>query len=170
MKTLLTEVRARVDDDFPEVPAALYVRIALGDGNVTGHGQYAMTPAQLVRFREALLDDARSAETSARPARSRWRGLARRAESLKRVPRGIDPEHPRADLLRKLFACSQGFITDEFTCATCLVALGTGDSLPMLCANRRNWSQLRIRQGVPFPAASCFSFSLGSFCSSGSAE
>jgi uncharacterized protein (TIGR02453 family) len=87
-----------------EQPAALYLNVGVGGGDMgelTAHGQYAMAPAQLERYRAALLDPRRGEEIA-----SLVRGLVKAgfrvgaAETLKKVPRGVDPEHPHADLLR----------------------------------------------------------------------
>jgi uncharacterized protein (DUF2461 family) len=61
-----------------------------------------MQPPQLARFREALLDERRGGEVSAilrRLARAKFEVGSH--DVLQRVPRGIDPGHPRADLLRR---------------------------------------------------------------------
>jgi uncharacterized protein (DUF2461 family) len=61
-----------------------------------------MTPPQLARFRAAVADDRQGAALAAL-----LKGLARAGygvgghETLARVPRGIDPAHPRGDLLRQ---------------------------------------------------------------------
>ena len=59
-----------------------------------------MLPPQLARFRAAVLDD-RGAELARILRKLRGAGYAVGAhEELKKVPRGLDEEHPRADLLR----------------------------------------------------------------------
>lgn len=87
-------------DPGPSAPSALYLH--LGDGEVFAcAGHYRMLPPQLARFRAALLDDGQGAALA-----TLLKGLARAGygtgahETLARVPRGIDPAHPRADLLR----------------------------------------------------------------------
>lgn len=61
-----------------------------------------MTPPQLARFRAALLDEQQGAALA-----TLLRGLGRAGygtgahDTLVKVPRGIDPAHPRADLLRQ---------------------------------------------------------------------
>ena len=70
-------------------------------GLFAGSGYYHLQNDQLERFRRAV-DDARSgpqlAKAVAALRKQRYEVDAR--ESLKRAPRGFDPEHPRGDLLR----------------------------------------------------------------------
>jgi uncharacterized protein (TIGR02453 family) len=70
-------------------------------GLYAGSGYYHLQSDQLERFRRAV-DDARSgpqlAKSVAALRKQRYEVDAR--ESLKRAPRGFDPEHPRGDLLR----------------------------------------------------------------------
>jgi uncharacterized protein (TIGR02453 family) len=92
--------RGRGNASVTEVPAALYISIGIGGEELTGHGQYAMTPSQLTKFRAALLDSKRGAEVARIATKLTKAGfLLTAAETLKKVPRGIDPHHPRADLL-----------------------------------------------------------------------
>ena len=93
--------RGRGGGAVTEVPAALYVGLGFGEEELSAHGQYAMAPAQLERYRAALLDDARGAEVAKLvKALLKASFVLGAAETLKKVPRGVDPEHPRADLLR----------------------------------------------------------------------
>lgn len=84
----------------PSAPAPLYFHI--GTDMFAAAGHYMMLPDQLARFREAVLDDARG-----RPLASILAGLEKRGfvvgahEALKKVPRGMDPGHPRAALLKQ---------------------------------------------------------------------
>jgi uncharacterized protein (TIGR02453 family) len=83
-----------------EVPIALYFHVGYEEV-FAGSGFYGMDPATLARHRRAVLDARRGAELGrlvAGLARKGWVLEAR--ESNKRVPAGVDPEHPRADLLR----------------------------------------------------------------------
>jgi uncharacterized protein (TIGR02453 family) len=80
--------------------AAYYAHIG-AEGLYAGSGYYIFAPDQLERFRAAVAD----ARTGPRLAaaldalrRKRYEVAAR--ESLKRVPRGFDPDHPRAELLK----------------------------------------------------------------------
>jgi uncharacterized protein (DUF2461 family) len=74
-----------------------------GQGEVfVASGQYMMDAPQLARFREAVLDDRRGREIAAIVGRLERAGFAPAAhETLQRVPRGIEPDHPRADLLKR---------------------------------------------------------------------
>ena len=94
--------RGRGGSGVTEVPAALYLSVGIGDGgNVSAHGQYMMSPEQLERFRAALLDDKRGGEVASACAALEKAGFRMSAgETLKKVPRGVDPDHPRAELLK----------------------------------------------------------------------
>ena len=60
-----------------------------------------MTPPQLARFREAVADDRRGAALTALLKSLTRAGYGVGAhETMAKVPRGMDPAHPRADLLR----------------------------------------------------------------------
>jgi uncharacterized protein (TIGR02453 family) len=85
----------------PSAAAALYVHVGVGERFVAA-GQYMMDGPQLQRFREALLDDAQGAKV-AKLVRSLERAgyTTGSYDQLQRVPWGVDPEHPRADLLRR---------------------------------------------------------------------
>jgi uncharacterized protein (TIGR02453 family) len=85
----------------PSAPSPLYLH--LGDTEAFAcAGHYMMTPPQLARFREAVADDTRGAALA-----TLLKGLTRAGygigahETMARVPRGMDPAHPRADLLRQ---------------------------------------------------------------------
>lgn len=83
-----------------ESPAALYFQVSFEEA-FAGYGLYRMDPETLARHRAALLDPRRGAEVARIVARLQARGCAMEAaETLKRVPAGLDPEHPRAALLR----------------------------------------------------------------------
>jgi uncharacterized protein (DUF2461 family) len=60
-----------------------------------------MSRDQLARYREALLDDGPGGELARMSEGLAGAGFELHAsERLQRVPRGVDPAHPRADLLR----------------------------------------------------------------------
>ncbi len=90
-----------------EAPAALYLHAGLEmDGGRAGcfgaAGMYGMMPDALARFREALLDDRRGGAIAAVVAQLEKKGFRVTAmETTKKVPRGVDPDHPRAELLKK---------------------------------------------------------------------
>ena len=84
----------------PGQPVPVYVQ--LGTETFVGAGHYMMEPAQLARYRAAVLDD----DTG--PALARIVSALEKAkfrivsfDALKKVPRGIDPAHPRAELLKR---------------------------------------------------------------------
>jgi uncharacterized protein (TIGR02453 family) len=83
----------------PSVPAALYLQ--LGTETMAAAGHYVMSPPELARFRAAVADDTRGKALAKLIATLRKKGYATRApEVLKRVPKGFDPEHARAELLK----------------------------------------------------------------------
>jgi uncharacterized protein (TIGR02453 family) len=66
-----------------------------------GAGCHMMAPDQLARFRAAIDDDRSGAALVSAVTAVEAQGVAVTAsEQLKRVPRGFDPAHPRAELLR----------------------------------------------------------------------
>jgi len=85
----------------PGGAAALYVHVGAGELFVCA-GQYMMDGEQLKRFRAAVVDGKRGKEltTLLRPL-LRAGFTVGSYEQLQRVPRGFDPEHPQADLLRR---------------------------------------------------------------------
>lgn len=81
-------------------PAALYLQIGPGE-RFTGSGCWMLEPDALRRFRAALLDPRRGAALAKHLTALRAKGFTpSSAESLVRVPAGLDPDHPRAALLR----------------------------------------------------------------------
>lgn len=77
----------------------LYVQLS-ADGLMTGGGYYVMAKDQLVRYRAAVEDDAAGGRFADVVAGLVGSGFRLAGETLKRAPRGVDPEHPRVDLLR----------------------------------------------------------------------
>ncbi len=64
-------------------------------------GLYMFPPESLAAFRQAVLDEQKGAAlVKATRTVSRHKGILIGGEHYKRVPRGIDPNHPRADWLR----------------------------------------------------------------------
>lgn len=85
----------------PSGAAALYVHVA-ADELFVGAGQYMMDGEQLKRFRAAVDDPKRGAELAKLLATLTRAGFTVEShEQTQRVPRGFDPDHPRADLLRR---------------------------------------------------------------------
>jgi uncharacterized protein (TIGR02453 family) len=85
----------------PGGAAALYLHVGADELFVCA-GQYMMDGEQLKRFRAAVVDAKRGKEltTLLRPL-LRAGFTVGSYEQLQRVPRGFDPEHPQADLLRR---------------------------------------------------------------------
>ena len=80
--------------------AAYYVQISAA-GLFAGSGYYHLESDQLERFRDAVADNRTGPKLAAAVAalrKGRYEVAAR--DSLKRAPRGIDPDHPRVELLR----------------------------------------------------------------------
>jgi uncharacterized protein (TIGR02453 family) len=85
----------------PSGAAALYVHVG-ADEVFVGAGQYMMDGEQLKRFRAAVDDAKRGPElTKILATLGRAAFSVESYEQTQRVPRGFDPEHPRADLLRR---------------------------------------------------------------------
>jgi uncharacterized protein (TIGR02453 family) len=85
----------------PSSPAPLYVHLGATELFVCA-GHYLMEGPQLARFRAAVLEEPRGAALATMLAALVRSGFAIGShETLQKVPRGIDPAHPRADLLRR---------------------------------------------------------------------
>jgi uncharacterized protein (TIGR02453 family) len=84
-----------------EVPMALYVHV--GEPNsFAAAGHYVMDPRALERYRAAVADDKRGRELDKLLNALTKQGFSVRShDSYKRVPKGHDPEHPRAEHLRR---------------------------------------------------------------------
>lgn len=77
-----------------------YIKFA-ADGLGVGAGAYMMDSAALKRFRAAVADDTTGPRLVSIIATLHKTGIGVSThESLKRVPPGFAPDHPRADLLR----------------------------------------------------------------------
>jgi uncharacterized protein (TIGR02453 family) len=78
---------------------ALYLQIGPEEGAAAGH--WAMDPDQLVRYRRAVLDerDGATLEKLLRPLVASGYQIISAAQ-LTRAPKGVDPAHPRAPILR----------------------------------------------------------------------
>lgn len=77
----------------------LSVRLDLDGLWVSGGWSYA-TPDQVARYRGAVADDGTGSELVELTSALQQRGFELGGTTLKRVPRGFAPDHPRADLLR----------------------------------------------------------------------
>ena len=84
----------------PAQPVPIYVQ--LGTETFVGAGHYMMEPSQLGRYREAVLDDGSGKALGRIVAgleKAKYRLVS--FDALKKVPRGLDPSHPRAELLKR---------------------------------------------------------------------
>lgn len=85
----------------PAVPAPLYVHVGATETFVAA-GHYMMLPPQLAQYRAALLDDDTGEPVARMVAKLTRAGFRVGAyDTLKKVPRGVDPAHPRAALLKQ---------------------------------------------------------------------
>jgi len=92
---------ARTGKKTTDVPFALYFHIGATE-RFGAAGHYIMDTDSLSRFRLAVEDDARGMELEKILAKLAKRGYVADAhEGFKRVPKGFDPEHPRAELLKR---------------------------------------------------------------------
>jgi uncharacterized protein (TIGR02453 family) len=86
-----------------ETPVAVYMHF--GTENVVASGIYAMEAPALARYRAAVANDARGRELVKILAKLQKGGFSsdsmHKDESLKKVPKGFDPDHPRGDLLKR---------------------------------------------------------------------
>jgi uncharacterized protein (TIGR02453 family) len=79
--------------------APLYVEVS-ATGLVLGGGYFHMSRDQVARYRAAVQAEATGAELDVLTRALGQRGFTVIGERLQRPPRGVDPGHPRADLLR----------------------------------------------------------------------
>jgi uncharacterized protein (TIGR02453 family) len=79
--------------------ASFYVQIS-ARGLFVGAGCYHMSRDQLARYRQAVLHDGSGGELGRAAEGLAAAEFELHGERLQRVPRGVDPAHPRADLLR----------------------------------------------------------------------
>jgi uncharacterized protein (TIGR02453 family) len=77
-----------------------YVQLG-SDGLMAAGGYYMMAPDQVARFRTAVDDERRGGDLAKRVAAVEADGLRIGGEQLKTRPRGVGPEHPRLDLIRR---------------------------------------------------------------------
>jgi uncharacterized protein (TIGR02453 family) len=70
-----------------------------GETRLAG-GMHDPSPAQLARFREAVVRDPKDLQAILHSAPFRRHFVGLRGDSLKTVPRGYPTDHPRVDLLR----------------------------------------------------------------------
>jgi uncharacterized protein (TIGR02453 family) len=77
----------------------LYVQVS-ADGLMIGGGYYQLAKDQLVRYRAAVTDDPAGERLARIVADLVAAGFELAGERLTRAPRGVDPRHPRVELLR----------------------------------------------------------------------
>jgi uncharacterized protein (TIGR02453 family) len=84
-----------------EMSAALYVHVGQ-PSSFAAAGHYVMSSEQLVKYRAAVADAKRGRELEKILAALAKKGFtANSHDSYKRVPKGYDPEHPRAEHLKR---------------------------------------------------------------------
>jgi uncharacterized protein (TIGR02453 family) len=84
-----------------EVPMALYFQVGAKE-TFAAAGHYMMDPASLDRYRVAVADGKRGKELGTILTRLDKRGFeAASHDALKRVPKGYEPDHPRAEMLKR---------------------------------------------------------------------
>lgn len=82
-----------------ETGAAVYVQLGLEE--YAGAGYYVFSPEQLARWRKVVAAEKTGKEIAALVAAATRAGMSLDAHDvLARVPRGLDPQHPRAELLK----------------------------------------------------------------------
>jgi uncharacterized protein (TIGR02453 family) len=92
---------ARSGKKVTDLPMALYFHVG-HDERFAAAGHYMMEPESLTRFRTAVADAKRGAELERILKKLERLGFpADSHDSLKRVPKGFDPEHARAELLKR---------------------------------------------------------------------
>ena len=85
----------------PSAPAPLYLHLGVDEAFACA-GHYMMDGAQLTRFRAAVAGDRTGVQFTALLGPLVKAGFTVSShDSLQKVPRGFDPGHPRADLLRR---------------------------------------------------------------------
>jgi uncharacterized protein (TIGR02453 family) len=82
-----------------DAAGVLYVQVSAA-GLMIGGGYYHMAPDQLSRYREALLADSSGTRLAAEVESLISDGWSMVGDRLSRAPRGVDPQHPRIELLR----------------------------------------------------------------------
>lgn len=79
--------------------APFYVEVS-SEGLMAAGGYYRMAPDQVARYRSAVDDERRGEDLRARLDGARAAGLTVGGEQLRTRPRGVDPDHPRLELIR----------------------------------------------------------------------
>jgi uncharacterized protein (TIGR02453 family) len=104
-----------------------YVRVD-GSGLLLGGGVMHLAADQLARYRAALDADRTGKPFAAAVKRLQGKGWTTMGDTLVRVPRGLDPDHPRAELLRHKSLALVADLGDPewFTTPDCLDEVVTG--------------------------------------------
>lgn len=94
-------IATKVGGKTMELPFALYLHV--GKPHSFGAaGHYMMGPPQLTKFRSAVAADATGKELDKILAKLVKKGFTVDShDAVKRVPKGFDPEHPRAEHLKR---------------------------------------------------------------------
>ncbi|MGW0519782.1 DUF2461 domain-containing protein [Crossiella sp. NPDC003009] len=79
--------------------SSYYVQLA-ADGLMLGAGCYRLAADQLARYRTAVAEDRRGGELAKILAKLTKAGWGVHGDVMKSRPRGVEPDHPRLDLLR----------------------------------------------------------------------
>ncbi len=85
--------------DRPDGLPSLYAQVS-ARGLYAGAGYHMMSPDQLTRFRDAVVEDAAGSELERVVAGAEAAGIETFAGTLKTAPRGYPRDHPRIGLLR----------------------------------------------------------------------
>lgn len=88
------------DGKATEVPMALYLHVGQ-PSSFAAAGHYMMDSPALARFRAAVADERGAELDKILKSLSKKGFSARSAESYKKVPKGFDPDHPRAEHLKR---------------------------------------------------------------------
>jgi uncharacterized protein (TIGR02453 family) len=92
---------ARKGKKATDLPMALYFHVGATE-TFGAAGHYKMEPDSLARFRGAVADEGRGKALDKLLAALAKKGFAADShERLERVPKGFDPDHPRAELLKR---------------------------------------------------------------------
>jgi len=84
-----------------DAPSVLYVHFSIDEGCFAGAGSYHVEGPKLEHLRRALIDEKRGGELSSIARSLKKKGFTfAAAETLKKPPKGVALDHPRADFLR----------------------------------------------------------------------
>jgi uncharacterized protein (TIGR02453 family) len=95
-------IPVRRNANVMETPVALYFHV--GEETMVAAGLYMMDGPVLARYRAAVVDEKRGGELAKILAKLERAGFGTgnmHHDVLKKVPKGFDPAHPRAELLKR---------------------------------------------------------------------